>query len=197
MSYTPTFCVIIFLLIFLYCTFLYPGSSQHDINSLGFSWQHNYWCDVLDPYTYGEVPNPASRWGIFATIILCFGTGALFYQFPILFKSTQKQLWVISGFGLLSMLTASLIFTSLHNYVIAISSLLALIAILMMFYVLYQKAEWSLFYYGVFTCVVMLVNNYIYYSRQGVEHLPWIQKISMVIVLLWIVLVNIQGVQKT
>lgn len=197
MSYLPTICVILFLLLFLYCTTQYPGSSQFDIQSVGFSWQHNYWCDILDRHTYAEVPNPASKWGIFATLILCIGTAASFYQFPNHFSASSSEMWIISGFGILSMLVSALIFTPLHNQVIGISSGLALIAILAMFYVLFQKSEFTLFYYGVFACVVMLINNYIYYSKNGVYHLPWIQKISIVIVLVWIVMLNIQGVSKS
>lgn len=193
MTYIPTICVILFLLLFLYCTTLYPGSSQHDILSKGFSWQHNYWCDILDEYTYDEHHNPARIWGIAATLILCLGTGWLFYQFPNQFGATTTEIWMISGFGIASMLVGSLIFTSLHNQVIGITSGLALIALLTMFYVLFRKQEWPLFYYGVFACGVMLINNYIYYSKNGIEHLPWIQKVSFLIVLAWIVMINVRG----
>jgi len=194
-SYIPTICIVLFILLFIYCTTLYPGSSQHDMLSKGFSWQHNYWCDILDEHTYAENPNPARRWGILATLILCIGTGWLFYQFPDRFGGTNTEKWLISGFGIASMLVGSLIFTSLHNQVIAITSGLALVAILTMFYVLFRQQEWPLFYYGVFACVVMLANNYIYYSKNGVEHLPWIQKISLLIVFAWIVMLNLKGTE--
>ena len=196
MTYIPTICIAIFLLLFLYCTTLYPGSSQHDINALGFTWQHNYWCDILEIETYDEQRNPSSYWGIAATLFLCLGTGWLFYQFPNHFGATLTEKWVIWGFGITSMVIASVIFTPLHNYVIALASGLALIAILTMFYVLFHQTQWPLFYYGVFACIIMLINNYIYYSRIGVGHLPWIQKISLVIVLAWIIMIDIQGNQE-
>ena len=196
MTYIPTICIILFLILFLYCTTLYPGSSQHDINAIGFSWQHNYWCDILEIDTYNMERNPSSKWGILATIILCIGTGWLFYQFPDHYHASNTEKWLVSGFGISSMLVASLIFTPLHNYVIAIATTLALIAILAMFYVLFRQQEWPLFYYGVFACTIMLINNYIYYSRSGVEHLPWIQKISLLIVFSWIVMIDIQGWAK-
>jgi len=191
-TYIPTICVVLFILLFIYCSFLYPGSSQHDINSEGFSWQHNYWCDIMDIQTYDQRDNPARIWGIIATLILCIGTGWLFYQFPSQFGTTNTEKWLVSGFGIASMLVGSLIFTSLHNQVIGITSGLALVAILTMFYVLFRQQEWPLFYYGVFACVVMLANNHIYYSKNGIEHLPWIQKISFLIVLAWIVMIDMK-----
>jgi len=196
MSYIPTFCVILFLLLFLYCTTLYPGSSQHDINATGFSWQHNYWCDIMDIKTYDQRDNPARIWGIIATIILCIGTGWIFYQFPNHYGSTSTEKWIISGFGIASMLAGSMIFTSFHNQVIGIASALALVAIIVMFYVLFRQQEYPLFYFGVFACLIMLFNNYIYYSKNGIENLPWIQKVSFVIVLTWIVMIDIQGIGK-
>jgi len=183
-------------LIFLYCTTLYPGSSQHDINAVGFSWQHNYWCDILEIKTYDAQRNPSAYWGIFATLLLCVGTGWLFYQFPDHFDATINEKRIIWGFGITSMAIASVIFTPLHNYVIAAASGLALVALLVMFYVLFRQQEWPLFYYGAFACVVMLINNYIYYSGNGLAHLPWIQKISILIVLAWIVMIDIHGWAK-
>lgn len=197
MLYFPSYCVFVFLVLFVYCASLYPGSSQHDIHAKGFSWRHNYWCDVLDKSTYAETPNPARPWGILATLVLCAGTGYLFYLIPRAFESTTSQLILITYLGIASMIVASLIFTPLHNYVIAICSILALIALILVFQVLYQNTQWLLLYTGLLACLVMIGNNVIYYSRWGVEHLPWIQKVSILIIFAWIVFLNVSCADKS
>ncbi|MBT8218224.1 MAG: hypothetical protein KJP00_00255 [Bacteroidia bacterium] len=193
-QYFPTISVGVFILIFLYGSRLYPGGSQAHQHDTGFSWRHNYWCDLMDSHGYNGKVNPARRISVWATLIMCLGIAVLFYQIPSDFGANEWQSLVIRGFGIGSALMASLIFTSWHNQVIGIGSLMALIALTLVFVILYKGNYMTLFNFGIICCVVMVLNNYIYYSKNGLQHLPWIQKISIAIVLTWVILLNMEGI---
>jgi hypothetical protein len=45
---SPLFGTLIYLLLYIVATFFYPGGSQVDKNSFGFSWAQNYWCNLLN-----------------------------------------------------------------------------------------------------------------------------------------------------
>ena len=39
--------ICLFILLYLLATFYYPGGSNVDNRISYFSWQHNYWCDLM------------------------------------------------------------------------------------------------------------------------------------------------------
>lgn len=40
--------ILLFILLYLLAALLYPGGSQVNSNSKGFSWLNNYWCNLLN-----------------------------------------------------------------------------------------------------------------------------------------------------
>jgi len=55
----PTFGILIFCGLFVYAASLYPGGSQADINSDGFNWVHNFWCNLMLENALNGRENPA------------------------------------------------------------------------------------------------------------------------------------------
>jgi hypothetical protein len=49
---------------------------------------------------------------------------------------------------------------------------------------------------GVVCVLLLIINNYIYFSRNFVEVLPLLQKITFAIVLIWIIGLNMELVKK-
>jgi hypothetical protein len=66
----PLFGSIVFVLLYFAATLLYPGGSQVDIDSKGFSWLHNYWCNLLSVTAINKQHNAARPLAITGMVVL-------------------------------------------------------------------------------------------------------------------------------
>jgi len=134
--------------------------------------------------------NSARPIAIFAMIILCASVSVFFYQFAefLTQNNTWKFLIKISGFG--SMIFATLMFTDYHNLMTIISSLFGLVAVIGIIKEIYGSNFSRYKLAGIFCFLLLGLNNVIYYSTALIEWLPFIQKITFLVVLIWIVGVN-------
>lgn len=190
MQYFPTIAGIVFLILITVTSINYPGGSQIEGSTVGYSWVDNYLCDVIASEAYNGQPHPFYKLGLTAMFFLCGGLSMFFFYFPDWLK--LKSYWnpIIKWMGFVSMICAMLIFTDLHNIMIAIASILALPALFGIFLTLYQKKIWSSLYLGIFILILLLLNNVIYYTNYMVSILPQLQKISCVIVIIWMASMN-------
>ncbi|MBT8238589.1 MAG: hypothetical protein HKN51_09070, partial [Saprospiraceae bacterium] len=62
----PTLGILIFMGLYVYATTLYPGGSQADINSVGYDWGNNYWCNLMSENGMNGLENPARPISLFA-----------------------------------------------------------------------------------------------------------------------------------
>ncbi|PIQ21332.1 MAG: hypothetical protein COW65_09725 [Cytophagales bacterium CG18_big_fil_WC_8_21_14_2_50_42_9] len=79
----PLFGSTLFLLLYFVATLYYPGGSQFDKNTKGFSWAHNYWCNLLNENAINGQPNPARPIALTAMMVLCLTLTVFWYLFPI------------------------------------------------------------------------------------------------------------------
>lgn len=189
--------IFVFIFLYIYASTLYPGGNQSDWNAVGFNWQHNYWCDLMNTLAENDAVNPASPYAIAAIIVLCLSVLVFFIQFAKYFA--RKILWkrIIQIGGALAMICTILIFTKYHNTMIFVSSLFGLAVILAIVKVLYQTNLNFFKLAGLFCIFLLALNNYIYYTKQGIEVLPLLQKITFGIVLLWIAGLTLKMIQKS
>lgn len=134
--------------------------------------------------------NPARTYAITAMVILCVSLIFFFVQFAQ--KFAQNRFWklVIKIFGILTMSFAILIFTKYHDLMTTISSVFGVFVVIGIIYEVY-RSNLNLFKIGGIICLILLVlNNYIYYTGNGIDYLPLIQKITFAIVLIWIIGLN-------
>ena len=97
---------------------------------------------------------------------------------------------MITLFGILSMLCASLIFTDYHDLMTTLSSIFGLVVVIGIIREIY-KSDLALFKITGVCCVLLLaVNNYIYYTDHLISALPLIQKITFALILSWIIGLN-------
>lgn len=193
MHRTTTYAIVLFIVLFLISTVFYTGGSSVDVTSTTFSWIHNYWCDLIWPTGYRGESNSASWLAIPAMFILCIGISILFYTFPAVYKTNALWTKIIRIFGTSSMILAALLFTPLHDIVIPMASLCALVALVGIFIVLHQNKSTRLFNFGLFCMFLLLLNNLIYYfgTEDWLYYLPILQKVSIFIVLLWVIAVDL------
>lgn len=67
----PILGVIIFVILYIIATLLYPGGSQIEKNAIGFSWVNNYWCNLLNESATNGQPNSAKPVAMAGMFILC------------------------------------------------------------------------------------------------------------------------------
>jgi hypothetical protein len=88
------------------------------------------------------------------------------------------------------MVSAIFIFTKYHDLMTVISSVFGFFVVIGIIKGLY-KSELLLFKISGLICIILLgLNNYVYYSRHFIDHLPLLQKITFAIVLMWIIGLN-------
>ena len=179
--------MLVYGILYIYSSSLYPGGSQANVASLGYDWVHNYWCDLMNETAGNGQPNPASPYAVPALIILCLSIMIVFVNFGTKFAKSKIWRRIIQIGGVLAMSCACLIFTPLHNFMIGLASFLGLFVAIGIIKELYQS-EMTFYKISGVVCVVLLaLNNYIYYSRQWIEVLPLLQKITIGLVIVWLV----------
>lgn len=192
----PSFSVLIFALLYFFSTKLYPGGSQAEATAQGFDWVHNYWCDLLGETATNGEPNTAQSYAIAAMFILGLGLSILCFQFPNYYPVPSPWQQLIPITGSLAMLLTTLLFTRFHDMLIGLASALGLVTLVGIFIALYQNKAAFFIKTGLFCAVLIVVNNYIYYSRQYIFSLPLLQKVTFLMVLLWLVALNFSFLEK-
>jgi hypothetical protein len=190
-SYFPTIGILVFFLLFWYSSTFYPGGNQTDLNAVGFDWYQNYWCNLTNELAMNDEINPARPYAITALVILCFSLMVFFIQFS---EKTSSKFWrrSIKVGGVLSMTFAVFMFTDFHDFMIILASFFGFIVVIGVIWQLYLS-DLTLFKVTGIVCIILLaINNYIYYTDSYIRYLPFIQKITFLVVLFWIVGLNVK-----
>jgi len=183
----PVIGILIFMILYIYSSKLYPGGSQADLNSEGFDWFNNYWCNLTNEKGMNGQQNPARPFAISAMIILCTSLMIFFIQFANVYAENYFWKQIIKLGGILSMLFAILIFTKHHDLMTIISSFFGLFVVVGIIKEIYRSQLSNYKISGVICLFLLGLNNYIYYSGQFIEWLPLLQKITFGVVLIWII----------
>jgi hypothetical protein len=100
----PIYGAILFLFLYFISTLYYPGGSQADKNSFGFSWIHNYWCNLLNDNAINGQSNTAQPIALTAMFILCVTLTLFWVQFPMFTSLNKAYKLTIQISGSLAML---------------------------------------------------------------------------------------------
>jgi len=183
----PVWGIGIFIVLYFVAASFYPGGSDADRNANGFSWQHNYWCELLASHAQNGAMNTARPVAISAMIVLAVSLTLFWYFIPSLFRVKKITRLIISGCGIGSMLLLPFLLTGEHDIVMNLAALLGCTAILVLLVYLFKNKMLGLFWLGVACLLLCGINNYVYYSEELLHHLPVIQKISFLMFLYWFV----------
>lgn len=182
--------LVIFVLLYLYASTLYEGGTKIDPHRKSWDWINNYWCDLIWPTTLLDEPNRASRWGIAANFILCTSFILFFWAFAQAYAPGGYWPCVIAISGTIAMLSAMLIFSKLHDPIMAVIIISAIPAIVGVIYGLLYFQQTVALYWGAISLAVIAINVYIFYTNHGEQHLPFVQKIAFAVVLSWAFFIN-------
>lgn len=152
-------------------------------------------CDITASVATNEIVNAYSLLALTAMSILTVGLAFLFYHLPSWL--VIKGMWsiLIRWLGILCMFAAMLIFTPLHNVMIGVASILGMLPLVGTFLYLKKRGLLFLYFYGIFSILLLAINNIIYYSEIGKDYLPVIQKVSFLVIILWIIMINVRALQ--
>lgn len=188
----PLFGLSVYVCLYLIATFLYPGGNQLNKYEKGFSWTQNYWCNLLNETAMNGEHNTARQVAMGAMFVLCVSLAAFWYIFPREVNLSRNWRIAIQLSGIISMLVGMFIFTDLHDSIINIAGICALIAIIGTFIGMY-KLKWSgLFTMGILNMILIALNNILYYGDGLKMYLPVVQKLTFLLFLLWICLIDIR-----
>ena len=188
---SPLVGTLLFVILYVAATLVYPGGSQIDKHSTGFSWMNNYWCNLLNTNSINGQHNPARPIALAGTVILSITLALFWYHLPLYINFTRIEKYTIQISGILSMTVAMFLFTSLHDIFLNIASLFGLIAVIGTFIGLFKSNLKALFLFGIFNLLLVALNNYVYYTKGLILYLPVIQKISFASFLIWICSIDI------
>jgi uncharacterized ion transporter superfamily protein YfcC len=187
----PVYGIIIFILLYVFSAYLYPGGSQSDRSSKGFSWLHNYWCNLLSEHSINGMPNNARPFALAGMVVLFL---AVFMLMWVFFSSSQLKTWqknVMKVCSFLCMVIMIFLSTSYHDSAVNFASVFGAVVLLGLLIALFRNRWRTLFISGIFCFILMILNNLIYRSH-NLEYLPVIQMITLICFLMWIASINLK-----
>ena len=190
----PLLGIPLFVLLYVCASFYYPGGSQADAQSTGFSWVNNYWCNLLNSTAINGQTNPAQPIAMTAMVVLCISLAVFWYLFPMISLSKTLSVRITQFTGVAAMGTALLLNSSIdHDLITNLASLMGLVAVVGTLIGL-RRLEWNaLFWFGAMNLLLVLLNNLIYYNAELIRYLPLVQKISFAAFLVWLFLISMKS----
>jgi hypothetical protein len=190
---TPIFGTEIFIVLYILATLLYPGGSQVDKNSVGFSWINNYWCNLLNEKAINGQPNPAKPIAMTGMFVLCLTLSFFWFLFPRHINLNRNLKLAIQISGTIAMTIAFFLFTNInHDLITNVAAIFGAIATVGTFIGLYKTKWFGLFTFGLLNILLVGLNNYVYYTKGLIIYLPVIHKISFATFLIWICCIDIK-----
>jgi hypothetical protein len=184
--------ILIFIILYIVGAALYPGGNDINKTAAGFSWQHNYWCELMAPSAQNGQPNAGRPVAIIALTVLVASLMIFWYRVPLLFSPFNTSSHIIRICGIGSMLAIPLLLAGIHDTAINLAGLLGCIAIVLLLTKLFSHNMHFLFLQGICCLLLCGVNNYFYYTKGLLYYLPVIQKISFLFFLLWFIQLSIK-----
>ncbi|TJY33929.1 hypothetical protein [Pontimicrobium aquaticum] len=190
--FLPTFGILIFVVLFVYAASLYPGGSQADINSVGFDWFNNFWCNLMLENALNGQENLARPTAFIAIIILCSSVALNYYYFASIFEKNRAWKLILKISGTISMVSAVFIFTKYHDVMTTLLSVFGTFGIIAIMRRLHKNNMTFLKISGIVCIILVVMNNLFYYIENLIEYLPVIQKMTFIVILTWVIGLNLK-----
>ena len=165
----------------------YPGGSWIVTDTNGFSFWHNYLCDLLDINAINGEPNKGQTYAITALCLLCAGIFFLWSLLPKLFKTKNNIQKIMSTSGYLSLLSILFLAIGNHDVIVRIAGVFGVVAFIACCVELYKTNYKKLFLLGVVCIITFLSNYYIYETGICIKALPVIQKFTFALFISWFI----------
>jgi hypothetical protein len=180
----------LFIILYVIAALQYTNGLDNFSNKVGFSFKENYLCDLLNVYTLEGTINPAHTTARIALSIICLSLMLFWYQLPKLFLIQNTTQIIMQVSGIISMIILLFLTSDNHDVIIRVAGLFGILAVISILIELYRVRFYGLFIVGFLFLVLFLFNYYIYETGILLELLPLIQKLTFVVCLGWMALLN-------
>ena len=193
-SYYPIFPVVglvLYVIVFTVASSNYPGGSVNVPHDTGYSFFHNFLCDVMNPVTQGGKVNHARPLAVVSHLILSGSMISFFYVLPEIFETSNRNTRMIRGFGMTTMTVFILMCTKHHDAIVTATAVLGSLA-LIPFFIELRKYSGQKLKNLAYACYAMSIIVFlIFVTKIGFYYLPFIQKITFVLDAWWVVWVSL------
>ncbi|MES2777385.1 MAG: hypothetical protein V4722_24615 [Bacteroidota bacterium] len=164
----------------------YPGGSQADIKSIGYSWRNNYISNLFGDKAVNGAHNGGRFWAVAGMFFLSAAFALFFLEFSkkIPLKGASK---IIKWVGIIGMVFTFLIATPLHDIMVMIASTMFLLGI---FYitVFVLKSRLHVFKFLCVGCMLVFYATLFMYGFGTYRvYLPIMQKVTFTVITILIV----------
>ena len=173
------------ILLLIIATCLYPGGSQFDKNAPGFDWANNYLCNLFNEKAVNGAYNPSRYWAIGGMFFLCASIALFFVRFSSKIPR-KKDANIIQYSGASAMFCTFLVVTAYHDIMTIFASTFGLLTLFYVTVFTFKSNLTFLKYLSVVCMIILYLNNYIYYTQNGLSWLPILQKISLLALIIWL-----------
>jgi hypothetical protein len=189
--YFPAVGFALYLIVFTLAALQYPGGSFNLPNASGYSFFHNFLCDVMDPITKAGAFNPARMLAVVSHIILSLTMISFFYMLPEIFENRNRNFFMIRYFGMFTMTVFMLMATSYHDLIVTFTGVLGTLALIPFFIELKNYTDKRLIQLASLCFFMSIVVFFIFETKIGFYYLPFLQKITFVLDAWWVIWVSI------
>lgn len=180
----PLLGISLFCLLYIVAASLYPGGSEANQIAKGFSWMHNYWCDLLESRARNGTANPAQPIALAAWLVLSLSLVLFWLFLPRLFGTTTIKHRIIQYAGVISSFLGFFIITKHHDDVITASASFGAIALITTMLALKEGRYYELFRLMALCFLIALINYILFATEVLSGSLPVFQKMAFVVCLL-------------
>lgn len=170
--------------------YLYPGGNALDSNTNYFDIQENYWCDLYKATAHNGQVNKGMLFAKLATICITIGFSLFWVAAPIKIVKNKFLRTTAQISGVTAMLFGALIFTSYHDLVIILGGISGAVAFMILLYFLKANGQTKLYRIGLFSFVLIGLNNLVYFFDIITLILAVLQKLTFLVVFIWVVMVR-------
>ena len=190
--FIPIIGIILFIILFVIAANFYPGGSNVNRTKEGFDWINNYWCDLFSKTAKNGESNPGRIYGLTGIILLFSSLAVFWYYLPQFFHERKLNTYIIRYTGSISMFILIFVFTRFHDSVIGIGSTISAIPMAATLNELKKNRLKTLYFSGWLCILLLLLNFFIYITNWSVAILPFLQKITLLLFLIWISLIALK-----
>lgn len=187
MYYMPIIGIGTYAILFVYSASLYPGGSRVKPNYMGFDWIHNYWCDLMGKLSFDGQKNNSRPSAIAAWSCVCISILLIFWKSVEVFFPKGRLNLIFKITSVLAALIGLFAFTDYHDLMVVLCFPFGTITAVGLTIGL-LKSELTFFKYTVWICLLLLsLSFFMYFTSIGLNFLGVTQKITLVVVMTWLV----------
>ena len=187
LPYFPIFGLSLYIIAFTFAASEYPGGSISYPYANGYSFYHNFLCDIMNPITQTGIINNARFLAIISHMILSFTMISFFYILPKIFDVKNRNTTLIAYFGMATMTVFIFMYTEYHDLIVTITGVLGVIALIPFFIELQNFKNKGLKLLAYLCYALSIIVFFIFETKMGLYYLPFLQKITFVLDAYWVI----------